>query len=216
MKPFKDFANNKLNESGLSRIWTHMKEHDCGIISAERYSPTCGNGKPYTNKENLQRTRSLASKLHDKRYDITSIKGSYIENFESDDAKEVDETVFLVVDVNNSGKLFDDLKQLGEQFEQDSIMFIPKYGSQDNVKSILFGTNRCPNGYPGYGISKTYTQRLLGGYGQFFTKVKNRPFVFKEDLQLEHYTIPQGFFGRYGCNATANTKWQDIQLSEED
>ena len=49
----KDF-NSYLQESSLSRLWKHSREHDYGTITAFRYAPECGNGTPYTKKENLK------------------------------------------------------------------------------------------------------------------------------------------------------------------
>ena len=45
---------NLIKESGLSRIWKHMSEHDTGTISAFRYARDCGLGKRYTKNENLK------------------------------------------------------------------------------------------------------------------------------------------------------------------
>ena len=50
-KEFKEY----LQESSLSRLWRHSQEHDYGTITAFRYAPDCGEGTPYTKKENLQR-----------------------------------------------------------------------------------------------------------------------------------------------------------------
>jgi hypothetical protein len=200
----------EINESGLSRVYKHMLEHDCGIITAIRYAEDCGKGRIYTKEDNLKRMRSLESKLHNERYDLTSMQGGYIENYGSDEAREVKERVLFVVDVDNKNNLFNDLKQLGEEFEQDSIMFIPKIGTQKEIKSILYGTNHCEKAYPGYGKSKYYTERMMGHTGEFFTRVKDRPFIFDKLLEINHYPMPQGFFGRWGCDSVAKTKWQNI------
>lgn len=198
-----------LNESNLSRLYKHMQEHDCGTVTAYRSARECGKGEPYTHNENRQRNRKLLAMLQYKRYGVTSVKGGYIENFKTPNAKQVAEHVFFVVDSKDTGELKQELMRLGELFDQDSIMFIPKGGDT----SYLIGTNHCPDGYPGYGVVKTYSHRSLGNSGEFFTMVGNRPFVFSEEIIREH-VLPEGFFGRWGCHAVANTPWEKIELAD--
>ena len=56
----------------------------------------------------------------------------------TDKAKEVGEHTYFIVDSEDTGNLEKDLRSLGEEFDQDSILFIPKGGE----KSTLFGTNK--------------------------------------------------------------------------
>lgn len=198
-----------LQESSLSRIKKHTEEHDTGTITAFRYARDCGKGEKYTKDENLKRNKSLLAKLQAKRYGVTSIKGSYIENYGTDTAREVGENVFFVVDLNDTGELLKDLKKLGLEFDQDSILYIPKGGE----RSELHGTNHCENGFPGFGKIKKYSQRVLGDTGKFFSRVNGRPFVFNESDQIEkEYYLPQGFFGRWGCDSIAKTHWSELEL----
>lgn len=197
---------NILVEAGLNRLYSHMSNYDCGIITAFRYARECGNGKLYTKQENLKRNRSLLAKLFDKRYDVISIKGSYIENYGSDSAIEVSEESFFVFDMNNKQSLLNDLLLLGEEFNQDSIAFIPKGGQS----LILHGTNTCVDSFPGYNKTKKYNIRQLGKKSQFFAKVKNRPFSYISEIS--DHIKPQGFMGRMGCNGIANMNWEDIDI----
>lgn len=197
----------QLNESGLSRVWAHMKDHDTGILTAFRYAKACGKGDVYTKAENLKRNKSLLAKLQSKRYGVTSVKGSYIENYGSKDEKEVGENVFFVIDLKDTGKLKKDLIELGKEFEQDSILYIPKGGD----KSELIGTNSCPNGYPGMAKTVTNNSRVLGKSGEFFTRVKGRPFTFGENVVYEEYDLPQGYMGRLACRRIADKKWFEIE-----
>ena len=48
-----------LGESSLSRLLSHMSNHDTGTITAFRYATDCGEGDVYTKKQNLQRNKSL-------------------------------------------------------------------------------------------------------------------------------------------------------------
>jgi len=78
---------------------------DSGIITAFRFREY-GNDKnilkEYTNKENEHRTKHLLAKLIQK-YGVTKVKGAYIENFGTPKAKEVGESVFFVIDINETG-----------------------------------------------------------------------------------------------------------------
>ena len=172
----------QLNESSLSRVYQTMQEHDSGTITAFRYAKECGEGERYSKKENLQRNKSLKAKLQAKGYGITIVKGSYIENYNSPEAIEVGEQVFLVVDLRDKGKLEKDLREFGEEFEQDSVLFIPKGGAGGE----LIGTNNCPNGYPGYNKRVSLTKTIFGKNGEFFTRVNGRPFTLIEST--EHVT----------------------------
>lgn len=205
---------NILKESGLSRLWKHMEMHDTGIISAFRYARNCGIGLEYTKNENLKRNASLLSKLFVKNYNVVPVKGSYIENYNTDSAKEISENSFFVVDIKDNGNLLSDLKFFGEEFEQDSILFIPKGG----LNATLYGTNKCTNSYPGYNKTKFYNKRFLGNEGEFFARVSGRPFKYSyvELKELVEYSFPRGFFGKWPCSTVAKMKWEDIELRDVD
>ena len=64
-----------LTESGLSRLYQHMMEHDSAIISAFR--------NEYPKKENYERSRELKAQLLSSGYGVTKVDGSYVENFEN-------------------------------------------------------------------------------------------------------------------------------------
>jgi hypothetical protein len=200
MKKFSEYlVNPVLNESSLSRLRKHMQEHDSGTITAFR-------GK-FTKKENEDRNYRLRAKLHDKRYDITSVKGSCIENYGSPNAEEVGEDVFFVVDSNDTGNLEKDLRELGSKYCQDFIMIIPKGGTT----GIMWGTSKpeceSKNPYPKYGEKEVLPNAVWGKEGQFMTKVRGRPFIFKESYEegdIVEYELPQGYTARYGCHAVAS------------
>lgn len=171
-----------LNESGLSRIYAATQKHDYGTITAFRYAPECGTGTPYSFKENQQRNKSLLAKLKLAGFSVTSIKGSYIENYGTPDAREVGENSFLVVDIQDKGNLKSVLLALGEEFEQDSIIFGTAGGT-----GVLIGTNHCPGGYPGYHKEAVQGGAIFGKSGEFMSRVNGRPFVFAESTELvEH------------------------------
>ena len=201
----------KIDESSLSRVYRQMKEHDCGTITAFRGARDCGAGKPYTKRENKARNKLLLAKLMTKSYGVTRVKGHYIENYNSPNAVEVGATVFFVMDLHDSGNLRRDLLRLGEEFEQDSILFVPKGGKQ----GTLIGTNKCPNGYPGYHKTKSYKNPIFGEDGKFFTRVSGRPFVLKESL--ERIYPPQNLMGRYAMDTIAKgSSWRCLLDDRDD
>ena len=201
MKEFKEY----LTESSLSRLWKHSQEHDYGTITAFRYAPECGEGTPYTKKENLQRNKSLLAKLRSKGYGVTSIKGSYIENYGKATAREVGENSFFVADMQDKGRLKKDLLALGEEFDQDSIIFGNKGKS-----GALFGTNKCPEGYPGYGKKLVQGGAIFGKEGEFMSRVNGRPFVFSESVETQAYGVSRFPTELRGSVKLAKMDWREI------
>jgi len=187
-----------LKESSLSRIWKHNKEHDCGALSAFRSN--------YSRKENEQRNKSLLAKLKSKGYGVTKLNGIYPEG-----GKEGKENSFFVVDLNDSGKLFDDLKKLGEHFDQDSILFIPKNSISGENKAFLFGTNHEKNNFISYGQKLPFEKGKLGYKSPIYTSyVNGRPFIF-EDVENEVLN-PQTGYGNWAMNVVAEKDWRDIEI----
>ena len=135
-----------LNESSLSRIYNHYTKHDSGTISAFRSARDCGMGEKYTKSENMQRSSQLKSKLLTMGYSVTRINGVYIENYNTPNEIPVNEVSYLVVDINDTGNLKNDLIKLGKYFDQDSITF-----SNPSGEYYLISSNNCEQGYPGNG-----------------------------------------------------------------
>ena len=176
----------KLNESSLTRIWKHWREHAIGTITAFRFARDCNTGERFTKSENKKNNSILKSKLLKMGYGVTKIAGTYIENYGTNNEIKVDEESFIVVDLKDSGKLKKDLIKLGQMFEQDSITY-----SQPAGNYYLISSNKCPDGYPGngkIGVEVKLGRPMFGKDGEFFSKVAGRPFVFKESLQL-HMTL---------------------------
>jgi len=166
-----------VNESSLSRVWNQVKKHDSGTITAYRYASECNTGIVYNKSDNKKRNEILFAKLAKLGYGITKLKGVYIENYKSDNEKQVKEESFLVIDIKDKGNLKKDLIKLGEEFEQDSITY-----SKPNGEYYLISTNTCKNGYPGkgkIGVEIKLGESFFGKKGEFFSKVNGRPFVFE-------------------------------------
>jgi len=183
-------------ESSLSRIHSKIGSRATGAITAYRGE--------FTHRENQQRNRSLLAKLQGLGYSVTAIKGSYIENHGSEDAKEVSEHSYFVAsktEGNDAGKLEKDLIQLGSTFDQDSILSIP-YGE----KARLVGTSQRENAWPAYGQREQVGGFKGGKAAEFMSRVNNRSFVF-EDIE-DIGTIN----GRWGNSILAAKDWQDIEI----
>ena len=180
----------ELFESSLSRLWRHNEAHDCGALTAFRKYNNCGykDGKPcpsentpieLTHKENQKRNLALAADLKSKGYNITKIMGTYPEG-----GKTVTEVSYFVVDADDKGTLEKDLKKLGEKYNQDSILFIPKGAIKNETKAYLVGTNKCCNNWLGYGKKEIFNKGKMGYSSPIYTsKINGRPFIF-EDIKL--------------------------------
>lgn len=177
---------NALNESSLSRVWRQTQEHDSGTISAYRDARDCGEGVKYTKAEKQKRNSILESKLQTMGYGITKIKGTYIENYGSDNEVPVKEESFLVIDLKDKGTLKMDLMTLGTMFEQDSITY-----SKASGEYYIISTNECSKGYPGFGrigVEKKLGKSMFGKKGEFYSRVNGRPFIF-ESVQNRIRTV---------------------------
>jgi len=188
----KSIVGDSIKESSLSRIGSHVKKHDSGTISASRYAPDCGDGEKYSKSENVKRNSKLKSLLLAKGYGVTKVKGTYIENYGTKDARPVKETAFIVVDIKDSGNLYKDLVELGKYFEQDSITY-----SKPGINYWLVSTNTCPNGYPGFGkmqVKVKLGKPMYSKTGEFYSTVNGRPFVFESlqrEITLRELSIPE-------------------------
>ena len=202
MKPFKEY----LNESSLSRLWKHNEEHDSGALTAFRKGPECGGDEKYTKKENTQRNKSLLAKLKTKGYGVTKLHGSYPEG-----GKTTKEISYFVVDLEDTGKLEKDLRKLGQEFEQDSILFIPKGAIKGDAKAELIGTNRCDNNWLGFGKKEVFNKGRMGYDSPIYTsKVNGRPFIFESVGEI--IESPQTGFGHWAMHIIAHKKWKDINV----
>ena len=184
---------NGLNESGLSRIHDKAKTL-AGTITAYRAD--------YTKRENQQRNRSLLAKLMSVGYSVTSVKGSYIENYNSPDATEVSEHSFFVAPrtVEQEQSLVADLIYLGQEFDQDSVLVIK------DGKGTLVGTSRRENAWPEFGHEEPVGGFKGGKAAEFLSRVGNRPYVFEE---IEY---PKTINGLRGLKMLAKKSWKDINI----
>jgi len=193
----------KLEESSLSRIWTQNENFDCGALTAFRKAENWGEGKEFTKKENEARNKSLLAKLKSKNYSVISLLGTYPEG-----GKTTKEKSFFVVDINETGNLKKDLLKLGEEFEQDSILFVPKGAIKGDEKAYLIGTNKCENSFPGFNQKFEFEKGKLGYDSPIYTsKVNGRPFIFEEVQGEVHLNTG---FAVWAVHSIAVKNWKEL------
>lgn len=198
-------------ESSLSRLYAHNVAHDCAAITAFRKARDCGSGDRYTRQENRRRNISLQSKLVSAGYRVTPITGQYPEG-----GTTRREESFFVVDYTDSGRLLDDITRLGEAFEQDSVLFIPKGAIQNGPeKAFLIGTNYCSNSWLRFGKRELFHQGKLGYDSPIYTSyVDGRPFIFEDVGELVY--IPGNGFGWWLVHRLAECQWELLDIDDKD
>lgn len=199
-KTFNDFRN-VLTEASLTRIWDAIQKHSSGAITSYRGERT--------KAENKANQRELLAYLKTKGYSVISVKGSYIENFGSDNQKEVGEPSFIVinreVEGDDGGKLKADLIKLGKKYDQDSVLIIP-VGGKD---AYLHGTSKRDNAYPDYGKEVKVGSGKFGyASGEFFSRVRGRKFAFEE------IDFPQTINGIRGWKILSDLVEQELKEFE--
>ena len=193
-----------ITESGLSRLWKHNEEHDCGAMTAFRVAPDCGEGTPYTSKENKARNKSLLSKLKSIGYGVTKLHGVYPEGGETKQ-----EESFFIVDLQDTGELEQHLKEFGDMFDQDSVLIVPKGAIAGDAKAYLLGTNKCKNNWLGYGKKEPFAKGKLGVESPIYTsKVNGRPFIFENVGDVVH-NAGNGF-GIWSMHLFAEKDWTEL------
>ena len=195
-----------LEESSLSRLWQHNGEHDCGAMTAFRTAADCGEGEKYTNADNKKRNKSLLAKIKSKGYGATTLKGKYPEG-----GKEAKEISYFIVDLEDGGNLEKNLKKLGKEFEQDSILYVPKGAIQNTAKAYLIGTNSCSNNWLGLGKKEVFNKGKMAYSSPVYTSyVNGRPFIFEEigDTILN----PGNGMGWWALNIAAKKHWSKIEI----
>jgi hypothetical protein len=189
------YSKEIINESSLSRVYSHIKDHNCAIISAFRNQMVNCLNTPKSQrvmslKDNKERSRGLKSALLLLGYSVTSVKGSYVENYLQDNAVEVIEDSYFVVNKYNDSNFEKNLTTLGVLFCQDSVMFIKDSGQDVYLK----GTNNAD--YPGLGNIDVMGKVVFGKESEFMTKVGNKPFVIEDFKTLQNNS--KNFVSRYG------------------
>lgn len=123
-------------------------------------------------------------------YGVTNVSGRYPEG-----GKTVKEWSFFVVNLKDDPKFVDEIIKLGEFFEQDSVLIIPKGAIANKATAYLYGTNHCPNSWLGWHNTNPFERGKLGYSSPIYsTHVNGRPFIF-EDNEMVEFVKPQTAFG---------------------
>ena len=202
MKRYKEI----INESSLSRLWKHNEEHDAAALTAFRKGANCGEDEPYSKKDNAKRNKSLLAKLKSKGFGVTKLHGSYPEGGKT--AKEIS---YFVVNLNDDSKFEKEILKFGKEFDQDSILYIPKGAIKGDTKAHLIGTNNCENNWLGMGKKEIFNKGKMGYDSPIYTsRVNGRPFLFEE--VGGEVTLPASGMGVWAMNLIAEKHWQDIGI----
>jgi len=157
-----------INESSLPSIWQHTQVHVSGAITTFRADRS--------KQENKKNNRELKGYLRNKGYGVTSVSGNYIEQFGTENGKEVTKSSLFVVDLNDEGKLEKDLKILGAKYDQDSVLIVPKGGKG----AYLVGTSDRDDAFPPKNKKETVGNSKFGKVaGQFLSRIKGRESAFE-------------------------------------
>jgi len=198
----------KVNESSLNRIYSHILQHDCAVITAFRKKlNNCISKNSWSISEllllpgdeakddseevvlntsqNKKRNQELKSTLLKLGYSVTSVKGTYIEDYMSENAIEVKEDSYFVVNIKDDPQFKNNIANLGKNYCQDSVIIIEKGGNNN----ILYGTNY--NSFPGAKKKYQLGKFKPGVESEFMTKVGNRPFTLEsyDSLQINSKRI---------------------------
>jgi hypothetical protein len=198
-------VDNLLNEMSLSRIYRHAigsTGRPIGFITAFRIfkgKDKDGNPIPWTLKENREKNDVLEGLIKHAGYGYVKVKGGYIEGFNTSTARDVEDESFMIIGApNDTQELLNFLKKEGEEYNQDSILYISL-----KKKAVLVGTSDYDElgkkiKFPGYKnvieLGDFHTGENLG---QFYTKWKGRKFVFKEVDETFKFGESSGIFGKW-------------------
>lgn len=194
----------QLTEASLNRIYQKTKKHAVGAVTAER------GGK--SKAENKANNKKVLAYLLNKGYSVIKVKGSYLENYQSDDEREVGEESFFVanheVEGDDKGQLEKDLIKLGRLYDQDSILSVP-FGK----KGYLYGTSKRSNAFPDYDQKHVVGKPVFGdAKGEFFSRIRGRKFAFESYEIVEE---PDTRHGKWAMSLMAVEVQNGINNLEE-
>lgn len=171
-----------INEASLGRVYQHTKDRNIGMITAHRAENTA--------EENKKRNQELEHHIRKAGYGFVKVKGRYVENHGTPQAKNVDEHSYLVVGKkgDDKGELKNFLLKHGEKHGQDSVLH--KAAGESTAK--LHGTRE--GGWPGKGKTHDVGNFHPDRAGEFHTAMKGgkKTFAF-ESIQ---FLTPVSFYNR--------------------
>lgn len=157
-----------LNESSLSRTKAYIDNYECCTISAFR---------PTTKAKNKEKSAMLGVEIRKLGYTHFMVDGTWVDNFGTPNASESKELTYFVVNSNFDKNFIENMRKLGEKFDQDAIMIYP-FDEKTHTKSkpYLIGTSKRKEAYPGYGKTVQLNKVEYGKEAQAMTKVNGRPY----------------------------------------
>ncbi|WP_419654372.1 hypothetical protein [Campylobacter lanienae] len=149
MENIKSIENIEIDSK--SRLYKHYTEHDSGTISAYR--------SENTKTKNQENNKKLKNYLLANGYAVTQIQGTYEATTPSGDQKTVKEMSFIVIDINDTGKLKQDLINAGKKFNQEAITFSTKSG---DYYLIMCDESEIKLGSPMFGKDGKIISKISG------------------------------------------------------
>jgi len=175
MLDYDEYVDDCLYEASLGRVLQHIKnENVFGAVTAFRGVDSLN--RPITRAENKKRNKKLEAEIKSAGYGFVKAKGFYIENFGTKDANPVQEDTFFVFpkDETEKNNIKSDLVKWGAKYDQESILYV------EDGFGYLVGTGGYGNEG---GMSKGQTIKIgkfaPSKLGEFYTKIKKRPFTFE-------------------------------------
>lgn len=174
--------NEYLEESSLSRIYSHTQNRNIGMITANR-----ADNLPEDNKI---ANANLHKDIRNAGFGLLNVTGHYIENKGEPTENKVKEHSYLVIGKSgdDSGNLKGFLKKHGEKYGQDSVL----YKSHDSENAKLIGTRDGDwiKKHEEVDVGKFHTNKV----GDYHTQLKggNKTFTFEH----VEFTKDKSFFSR--------------------
>jgi len=114
----------------MTGLYQYILAHDCAIITSFR------NSDEKSDQENYESNRQLKAYLLNKRCGLTPITSLYIEDYNTEIAKEVREGSYFVVNLDNDVNFENNIKKLGKLYNQETVILIDKGGQSTYLYRI--------------------------------------------------------------------------------
>lgn len=149
-----------LNETTLSRVYSHFNStRPIAILTAFRGD--------FTYKDNIKRNKQLAALIKKAGYGYFFVDGHWVEydGNNSDDSSE--DSIFIIGDENDNGKLKGLATKWGKKYNQDAILF--KDEQKDAKIELIFqnGSSESIGKFNPNKLAQAYT-KLRGRSGHTF------------------------------------------------
>ncbi|MFW6236620.1 MAG: hypothetical protein ACOC24_07530 [Desulfovibrionales bacterium] len=191
-------------ESDIQTLWEYNKLYECAVISAFREARECGFGAPYSEKENQARTKSLTAKLKSQGYKVFSLTGENLKDLCTGKRK----SLFVINTLKNE-YFMSLVEKLGEEFEQDSILFIQQNAVGGEGQAFLIGTNHCANNEIGYGKKHPFKWASPRNASQLYSTIVNGKPVFLA-RSCREVRSPGNIMGIWAMHLTAKEPWEKL------